>query len=1652
MAGQELATAYVSLVVDTKGMSREIDRTLKASGAAADRAGRDMGDRMSNALGRTLKAGAVGAAAAATTAAVAGVGTALTKGWQRLSAIDDAEGKLVALGHSAQSVEKVMASSLASVKGTSYGLGEAAALAGSAVAAGIKPGEELTKYLSLVADTATVAGAPLEDIGLLFNQATTKGKVYTLQLNQLAQRGIPIYQYLAKELDVTQEALSDMVSEGKVDAETYRRAIENNIGGAATAATTVSSQWANTMAAMGRLGASALEPTFGRLTGWLGSGITAIDELTDTVKPLAQALDHKVFEDWGPKLAAAFDELRSSDVGADTVARLTSVLDGLLSTAEALWPPIKQIGSSLMEATAATGVSTWQVLLATLEAVAPILDATLVPALQATASLMENNQGAVTALVLAFAALKGIPALISRINTPFVATSTVVTNTTGAIRGFGQHMQLQTRFAEQAGQRITRMGAAMAVLQTRSAAFARMGDAYRTASTHLTGLSRTQAAAARSAQNLANRSGDAFTRVDALGRAAGLTAASNISRMGAVARGTGAAGLSALSTAASGASRAVGGMVTAMGGPLVVGLMAAAGAFVAVNSEISTTRRHHELLRESAAAAAIGQRDLARAMADSAGAIDDNVLGVVADNVARIRRENSELSKTGPGFLSKAAAGWQELGNSVLGTGKSFAESKRTQESVRREAEKVAAGLDSLTMSDAELARTLTASTGHWMRFSAGIDKTDSSAVAALDALQRDRDAILATKEAAEKATPAAGEMAAAIDTLADKSNSAADRAGALHRILQTLAGVKPDVEEAAAEFGELMDKLAGGSEWDAEAGIGQGLFKDGALDMSVANARMLRDEMDEVIAKLAGLATAGAPLDDFLAESEEQIKRWATNAGLEVDEVRALFESRGFNVDELLLQVKVAGKDQVVQDLQLIENLFRTTDEQNIRVAITDDGTKDWLREAGFQLKAIEGTAYVDIQPKDPASMLLLDEYLEKYRSLDDLTATPGLDLDDDRFLLDVGEAERMIEILGAEKPTPEAELIIDSLRENGEISMKMLKELAAANPETEFWLKIKEAMDNAKLISDTIDEAAKPRTITIDVRYLNQDAGARQTYFGNPDIRGPIPVTGRAQGGPITGGVWGKDSVPILAMPGEHMLTVDDVNRLGGHEGVYRFRAALAAGQVGKYAEGGPIVQSMVRAVQRRFPGMEFTSGLRFTDNGYHSKNQAADFSNTGAGMPSTPEMRSLAAWIADNYAGITLQLIHSPFTRNIGQGQGFVGDGVGFYGAGTMAEHQDHVHWAVSQEVGEPTGSTPMGMEPPSEWTEKDELALESARVAVLQAMEARDKAYANEKKSDADRQQADIKVAQAELKVRELEKKRDGEGGAAMIVTPAPELEGKMDEDSLAVRRAEIAILDAQLARDKVYSDPDSTTIDKEKADLAVFEARNNLDTTIERIEEREEKDKGTGKDGWTTETLRDRVASYGAQVAGIMFDSALEIFGIESRWLDIPWPKYELDSAKDGKSKKKSKEKKPEIIGSRQGDAADGEGAHAHPLAGLLGYDGLQDFAGKLPGTGTPKWIEDLLRKGPKVYDSGGWLNPGDIGINLGRDPEPVFTPAEFENIAQIANLDSLEPAAPTSYDFSIQIVQPTFANESRMIRSATDAQRRQMMRYGGRMV
>jgi tape measure domain-containing protein len=276
-----------------------------------------------------VKGAALGAGAAV--AAVAGV--ALVKGFQRLDAIDQATAKLTGLGHSADEVKGIMSNATAAVKGTAFGLGEAASQAATAVAAGVKPGADLTRTLSLMADTATIAGADMGEIGPIFNKIAASGKLTGESLAQLQDRGIPAIQFLSESLHKTPEEVQKLVSAGKVGFPEFQDAMEKGLGGAAQASgQTFQGAMANVQASLGRLGAGVLGPLFTSLAPLLNSLIPVFDSLGGVAAQLGTQLS-AVFAPLIPVLGPVIEML-----GKALLSALTTVMPAFIQLANAIMP------------------------------------------------------------------------------------------------------------------------------------------------------------------------------------------------------------------------------------------------------------------------------------------------------------------------------------------------------------------------------------------------------------------------------------------------------------------------------------------------------------------------------------------------------------------------------------------------------------------------------------------------------------------------------------------------------------------------------------------------------------------------------------------------------------------------------------------------------------------------------------------------------------------------------------------------------------------------------------------------------------------------------------------------------------------------------------------------------------------------------------------------------------------------------------------------------------------------------------------------------------------------------------------------------------------------------------------------------------------
>lgn len=256
------------------------------------------------------------------TSALAGI--TMVKGFNRLTGIDDARAKLKALRFDAAEVEDIMNSALESVKGTSYGLDEAATTAANAVAAGIKPGKDLTKYLTMTSDAAAIAGTSMSEMGSIINKVQTGQIAYTENLEQLADRGIPIYQWLADEAGVAAGEVKQLASDGQISSEMLFNAIEKNVGGAAKiiGENSFTAALANIGASISRIGANFLD------AGGKGGGFfSQLKPLMADFNESLGTLEDKAAE-MGEKFGAAFSEVLTK------VQTLKDKFDALSPTAQ----------------------------------------------------------------------------------------------------------------------------------------------------------------------------------------------------------------------------------------------------------------------------------------------------------------------------------------------------------------------------------------------------------------------------------------------------------------------------------------------------------------------------------------------------------------------------------------------------------------------------------------------------------------------------------------------------------------------------------------------------------------------------------------------------------------------------------------------------------------------------------------------------------------------------------------------------------------------------------------------------------------------------------------------------------------------------------------------------------------------------------------------------------------------------------------------------------------------------------------------------------------------------------------------------------------------------------------------------------------------
>lgn len=1605
--GVELGTAYVSLVIDSKQVPGQVKSALSGVSAQGDVAGQGLGARMASGIGSAFKVGgaAIGAAAALT------IGTALTKGMERVVAIDDAKGKLAGLGHSTEGVANIMDSALKSVKGTAYGLGDAAGIAASAVAAGIKPGEELTKYLSLTGDAATIAGSSLGEMGSIFNKVQTSGKAYTDTLNQLSDRGIPIFQWLQDEYGVSSEELSKMVKSGKVDAETFNKVIQENIGGAALeSGKTLRGSFANMKAALGRAGASVIEPFLPMMKAGLGKITEFADKVTPGLKTGAEKVASgltdmgRAFQSSGESVEGPANAMERFGIRARKVADGIQGVWSVLTKGEftgadkmfGLEEDSKAVDILFKIRETAIGVKD---ILFKGDYTNPIW------------GQLEDSK----AVDILFRIREGAVALWEAIKSPsgekFSAfLDTVKGSGDGAASAMGKvesGASTLTGVLKSIGAAAVGGGIALAALGGDTATVAvagikALGGVMGFFADH-TGLATVALAGLAASFAIAQTAQTAFH----IARVAQviMTPAEIASRMA----------MTAAIVAQTAVMRA---HIVALGGEAPVQQLS-------MRQRVLATFARQ---RETAATIAATSSLAAYAAAQRAAAAQSGLMvGTLRQTAAGVATLGSKIQGVGGAALSSMRSGFQRVG-AMLGPG----------------------GLFTIGVMAAAAAGTAFVSTNNGI-----VRSLEESRGAADRSAQTFREYRKSLDEAFSSSggNIDTGVKSVVKDQIASIEKDLSDAEGRIPSKWEKLVGLGSDVFQTSGMTSGLADiasfagfNFSSTSDVSELQKVGEAAKATGAAfkDFGITSADIAKGisgsdaDWAQLQFRMNAAGGEGSELTQKYGQMRAELVSSRTSASAVSDAFKAMHDGA---------VGAAAGVDGLTNSMATWRGDLMTAEEAQSKVTLALSGFNTAAANAGSAARTASG----ELDMTTTAGAGLHREMQSVATAFDAAGAAAAQSAVDQK--LSAADTAAAVQAAGQKVRD-------EFIRQRMEAGDTLAQATALAN-QYKLWPEV--LPTHVQLTGTAEAQAAINNFIA-----ANQDRKILVDIVQNviaPPSGPSMPTTLGGMYG-VPGGFTGM-RLPKNSKGSRMPTTGPGTDRTDGILGIGSNGVPTSWVDKGEWIINGRSSEKyngLLAAINRDDPRLKnlpaYAEGGRNGITNALSAGKSVD-GNTylwGGTGPTNFDCSGFVGWLHQIVMGVTGSIKRLYTTYNLMGSSGVGGLQPGLGPAGTQFQvgvSQEHMAATIAGHSAESGGAhgtsgidggranaqssqfpkkwylpnalianwiegqsstaVPNGVSGAStsrkvEWTEKNQLDLESAEISITQAEEARaevEAKFREGKKSQADLDQANKRVEKAQQRVTDLQKKKDdAAAGVDEVKGPAPQAPGmaKAFSDSEVERlEAQMAVNDANKRRNEVYDDEEASADDRLRADIALQKAEAELDALA--------KGKKDGDKDYSLNGIMKRFA-HSAVDAGFSALEGQDYFGLmQSRWFTTDWKALAGEPASPESG----------TVSQAEVDAQTG---------GMPWYEALIKNGDYTPEVYAATGLEEdsplvdlVLRaramKAPKVFDNGGWLLPGESAINLSTKPEPIFnSPAQ---LGKFMGGDGLKPAQPAVNDYSIHI-------------------------------
>ena len=89
--------------------------------------------------------------------------------------------------------------------------------------------DQLNEDLYILKDVSLSTGMGIDELAIRYGRVASSGRAMTLDIETMANRGVPIYRELAKVLNTTQAGVRELASQGKIDFEIFKQAMEGAV-------------------------------------------------------------------------------------------------------------------------------------------------------------------------------------------------------------------------------------------------------------------------------------------------------------------------------------------------------------------------------------------------------------------------------------------------------------------------------------------------------------------------------------------------------------------------------------------------------------------------------------------------------------------------------------------------------------------------------------------------------------------------------------------------------------------------------------------------------------------------------------------------------------------------------------------------------------------------------------------------------------------------------------------------------------------------------------------------------------------------------------------------------------------------------------------------------------------------------------------------------------------------------------------------------------------------------------------------------------------------------------------------------------------------------------------------------------------------------